>query len=241
MNSPIIYQYQNNPISFDFGGEEKMINATEMIKGFPSKKINNFTRSKQTIEYIKVLESKTQKSVLLINHGGNNAGTWMHEKLALKFAAWLSPSFELWVYDKIDELVKTGRTELNNVLPTTYADALRQLADKVEENEQLRPKAEYTDKVLQSSSTYTITQIAKELGYRSGKALNNILESKGIQYKQSGSWLLCADYCGKDYTSFRTHEKTNIDTGEVKTYSNTVWTETGRNFIHSLLNQKQVA
>jgi hypothetical protein len=26
------------------------------------------------------------------------SGTWMHRILALKFAAWLSPKFELWVY-----------------------------------------------------------------------------------------------------------------------------------------------
>lgn len=25
-------------------------------------------------------------------------GSWMDEKLALKFAAWLSPRFELWVW-----------------------------------------------------------------------------------------------------------------------------------------------
>jgi len=29
----------------------------------------------------------------------------MHRKLALKFAAWLSPEFELWVYDRIEELL----------------------------------------------------------------------------------------------------------------------------------------
>lgn len=28
-------------------------------------------------------------------------GAWMDEKLALKFAAWPAPRFELWVFDKI--------------------------------------------------------------------------------------------------------------------------------------------
>jgi hypothetical protein len=33
----------------------------------------------------------------------------MDKKLALKFAVWLSPEFELWVYDRIQELLTTAR------------------------------------------------------------------------------------------------------------------------------------
>lgn len=33
------------------------------------------------------------------------SGTWMHRVLALKFAAWLDPEFELWVYCTIDKLM----------------------------------------------------------------------------------------------------------------------------------------
>ena len=36
----------------------------------------------------------------------------MHRILALKFAAWLSPSFELWVYITIDRILNTQRKEL---------------------------------------------------------------------------------------------------------------------------------
>ncbi|WP_020532586.1 KilA-N domain-containing protein [Flexithrix dorotheae] len=28
-----------------------------------------------------------------VRKGGSNQGTWIHEKLVLKFAAWLSPEF----------------------------------------------------------------------------------------------------------------------------------------------------
>ena len=38
----------------------------------------------------------------------------MDEKLALKFAAWLNPEFELWVYDKIYELLTTGQASMKN-------------------------------------------------------------------------------------------------------------------------------
>lgn len=36
---------------------------------------------------------------------GRYGGTWMHELLALKFAAWLNPHFELWVYETIHKLM----------------------------------------------------------------------------------------------------------------------------------------
>lgn len=34
-----------------------------------------------------------------------NVGTFMHRILALKFAAWLNPTFELWVYSTIEKLL----------------------------------------------------------------------------------------------------------------------------------------
>ena len=33
------------------------------------------------------------------------SGTWMHRILALKFAAWLDPDFEVWVYSTIESLL----------------------------------------------------------------------------------------------------------------------------------------
>jgi hypothetical protein len=32
-------------------------------------------------------------------------GTWMHRVLALKFAAWLDPSFEVWVFETADKII----------------------------------------------------------------------------------------------------------------------------------------
>ena len=33
------------------------------------------------------------------------SGLWFHRVLALKFAAWLNPEFEVWIYITIDELL----------------------------------------------------------------------------------------------------------------------------------------
>lgn len=53
------------------------------------------------------------------------------------------------------------------------------------ELKQLEPKARYTDEVLQSTSTYTMTQVAKEFGM-SAITLERILKEKKVMFRQSG-------------------------------------------------------
>jgi len=60
-------------------------------------------------------------------------GTWMNETLALKFAAWLNPKFELWVYGKIKELLLTGKTELNSK-PDLDIKTLEFVFQKIKDN-----------------------------------------------------------------------------------------------------------
>lgn len=95
------------------------------------------------------------------------------------------------------------------------------------------PKVNYVDKVLTSKTTYPITLIAKELGMTAVK-LNKLLHEKGVQYKYCGSWLLYAKYDHKGYTKTKTTMFMG-NHGEERTTVQTVWTELGRAFIHSLL------
>jgi phage antirepressor YoqD-like protein len=100
------------------------------------------------------------------------------------------------------------------------------------ENEALAPKAEYTDKVLQSTTTYTMTQVAKEFGM-SAHAFSEKLHKKGVLFNQSGQWMLYAKYQNSGYAKPRTHQYTKSD-GTTGTNTITVWTETGRKFLHEL-------
>ncbi len=99
------------------------------------------------------------------------------------------------------------------------------------------PKVDYHDKVLTSTSTYTVTQIAKEFGF-GAETLNRKLHERGVQYKQSGQWLLYAKYQDKGYIKTITRQYTGA-TGQTHTSQHTVWTETGRKFIHQLLTSDQ--
>ncbi|MBO9613389.1 MAG: phage antirepressor KilAC domain-containing protein [Dyadobacter sp.] len=127
-------------------------------------------------------------------------------------------------------------------LPTTHAEALRQLAEKVEseerllkENAELRPKAAYTDMVLSSVDEWTTTTIAKGLGL-SAIQLNNLLCQMQVQYRHDGSFVLYARYQNKGLAKQRTFPFISRSTNETRTRTYLVWTETGKEFIHRLLN-----
>ncbi len=136
---------------------------------------------------------------------------------------------------KIDEVLSDPDTiiRLATQLKEERAEKERlELQNQMQET-QLKlsaPKTEYFDTVLQSNSTHTTNQIAKELGM-SAITLNKKLRSMGIQYLQSGQWLLSYKYQNKGYTKTRTHHYTD-SLGREQTNIITVWTEIGRLQIH---------
>ena len=103
----------------------------------------------------------------------------------------------------------------------------------------LQPRADYADHVLDSISCFTVTQIGKELNM-TGHDLNMLLCRMGIQYVQSGQYLLYANYARQGLAKNRNFEYHSAD-GELKTKTYLVWTERGRNFIHQLVGSPQIA
>lgn len=104
-----------------------------------------------------------------------------------------------------------------------------------EEIKTLAPKAQYTDEVLQSTSTYTLTQVAHDLGLRSVHALTRILMEKKILFRQSGQWQPTAKVATKGYFDTRTAKYVKSD-NSIGTSISTVITESGRQFLHTLIN-----
>lgn len=147
--------------------------------------------------------------------------------------------FKRWVTSEVlPSIRKTGSYSV----PRTFAQALRLAAEqqeKIEEQQKLleiqAPKVEYHDAVLASVSTYTTTQIAKEMGM-SATALNKKLHELGVQYYQNGSWLLYAKYQDKGFTESETI-KFNSKKGDTITKMVFKWTEEGRKFIHEKIKK----
>lgn len=152
-----------------------------------------------------------------------------------------------------EELERQAQLE-TKAIPQSYKEALIALVKEIEANEiarqkiqileseteqqkraiaHLAPKAEYTDAVLQSTSTYTLTQIAHDLGMRSVHVLTDWLYKAGVLYKQSGQWQPTAKCASLGYFSTRTARYVKSD-NTIGTSMSTVITEQGRQYLHQL-------
>ena len=103
---------------------------------------------------------------------------------------------------------------------------------------ELKPKADYTDRILKSKSTMTATAIAKDYGM-SAIEFNKILHDLKIQYKQSGQWFLYEKYQRCGYTHSKTTEYIRSD-GSVGSSLNTEWTQKGRLFLYNKLKENGI-
>ncbi|MCT3050430.1 phage antirepressor [Leuconostoc mesenteroides] len=103
----------------------------------------------------------------------------------------------------------------------------------LQQNNELKPKADYTDLILSNKTLVTITFIAKDYGM-SGSAMNKLLHALGVQYSQSGVWLLYAKHQTKGWTQSETTEVVKKD-GTKKLVMNTKWTQKGRLGLYELL------
>lgn len=193
----------------------------------------------------------------------NGGGTWMHEDVALEFARWLSPRFAIWCNDQIKMLLKHGVVATDNKIEEFLANpdlaiqaftALKQereksriLESQVYEKEshievleceikQAVPKVQYHDQVMSSDGLLTTTQIAKNYGWSAIK-LNNILKSLGVQFKQSGNWVLYQKYADKGFAKLVPYPYPKAD-GTTGTSYELKWFEIGKKFIHNLLKSE---
>lgn len=122
------------------------------------------------------------------------------------------------------------------VAQSKIAERDRLIAEKQKQIEILEPKAEYTDDVLNSKGLFSVNQIAGDFGL-SAQELNKKLKELGVQYKQSGQWLLYSKYRGKGYL-----ESATCTIGKENKYSKmySKWTQKGRMFIYELLKKEGI-
>ena len=106
----VTFKYNEHQIEFDFSDENLKVNATQMAKAF-SKDVSDFFANDSTKKFVTTCLNNRNSGYLKIENeedlfiSKQNTGTWMHRILALKFAAWLDPEFELWVYSTVDRIV----------------------------------------------------------------------------------------------------------------------------------------
>jgi len=107
----IHFIYNGKKVDFQpTNANDLMVNATQMAKIF-GKRVDVFLKVDHVNEFINALKLTPfggRSTPLLeeeILQTVNGVGTWMHRILALKFAAWLDPFFEVWVFTTVDKIL----------------------------------------------------------------------------------------------------------------------------------------
>jgi prophage antirepressor-like protein len=169
--------------------------------------------------------------------GGNQQMTIINEsglyKLMFTSRKPDAEKFTDWVTEEVlPSIRKHGAYMTDVVLERTLHDPdyMIGLLTALKEEKQKRVEVEKTNHILMHvNKTYTATEIAKELGFKSATALNKDLEQKRIQFKQNNTWVFYSKYADKGYVEIKQEV---LDNGKVIYHRR--FTQLGREFLLKL-------
>ncbi|HGF7676963.1 TPA: phage antirepressor KilAC domain-containing protein [Enterococcus faecium] len=167
--------------------------------------------------------------------------------------------YSLILKSKLPSAKKFKRWVTSEVLPTIrkhgmYAtddllnnpDLLIEVATKLKEERTLRlvaeqkvaemqPKADYYDRILNNKGLVTVSTIAKNYGM-SAVSFNKLLHELGIQFNQSGTWLLYSKFQDKGYTHIEPFDYEDKN-GNRQVKTRMKWTQKGHIFLYETLKK----
>lgn len=132
MNSIQNLSFNSVTVSFRQDG---FLNASAVAKHF-GKAPKDYLKSEQTQQYIAALAENLSKGrkipleenqLVIVKHGGNQSGTWLHPKLAIHFARWLDPRFAVWCDEQIEHIL-SGSLKLEAHSMALSAQNIRRLS-----------------------------------------------------------------------------------------------------------------
>ena len=251
MNELQVFNFENHEV------RSLVINSEPWFVGKDVADVLGYKNQRDAISNHVDSEDKNTVAIHDGNTRGNPNQTIINESglysLVLSSKLPSAKKFKRWVTSEVlPALRKKGSYSIQPTLPKTYKEALIELVAQVEANEklelenkmkdqqlnELKPKADYYDQILQSKSLVLISQIAKDYGY-GAPTMNKKLHELGVQYKQGGQWLLYSKYQNKGYTHSRTINITRSD-GRSDVRMQTEWTQKGRLFLYELLKKNGI-
>tara|TARA_R110002049_G_scaffold79344_3_gene202123 strand:- start:400 stop:1125 length:726 start_codon:yes stop_codon:yes gene_type:complete len=138
--------------------------------GTKSKTPSEWARLKSTQELVSELSDQNgdSRSALKINNGGVNQGTFAHELLAISYAGWISPKFQL----QVNQAFLDSKKPSNEPIAELSRMEILKIAMEAEEEkqkllshiEEVKPKVEFHDQVVAAPDCISVAQAAKILG-----------------------------------------------------------------------------
>ncbi|MDM8567606.1 KilA-N domain-containing protein [Candidatus Halobeggiatoa sp. HSG11] len=193
------------------------LDATAMCK-INGKRWFDYYRTKETQSFLIALSKSTglpiesqngnsrfgeNKGLVEIIRGGNNAGTWIHSKVAIYLAIWCSPEFAVLVTDWIYELLTKGSVSLK-------PEPTQEIAEYVKINADILEGFGITGTAKQNALNNSIKD---KFGYDVIKNLNTKAQQTELQ--QSESLLLIPSDIAKR-TGLRSARQVNLKLIELK-------------------------
>lgn len=166
-------------------------------------------------------------------------------KLAFKANNALAEKFQDWLATEVlPQIRKHGMYATDELLDNP--DLLIEVATKLKEERTLRliaeqrvnelqPKADYYDRILNNKGLVTVSTIAKNYGM-SAVSFNKLLHELGIQFNQSGTWLLYSKFQDKGYTHIEPFDYEDKN-GNPQVKTRMKWTQKGHIFLYETLKK----
>jgi anti-repressor protein len=153
--------------------------------------------------------------------------------------------FKRWVTSEVlPQIRKHGMYATDELLDNP--DLLIEVATKLKEEKTLRliaeqrvnelqPKADYYDRILNNKGLVTVSTIAKNYGM-SAVSFNKLLHELGIQFNQSGTWLLYSKFQDKGHTHIEPFDYEDKN-GNLQVKTRMKWTQKGHIFLYETLKK----
>lgn len=144
--------------------------------------------------------------------------------------------FQDWVCDEVlPSIRKHGIYATDSFVDQALSDPdhMIRVLEKFRDERAKRIEAEKTVNILTHvNKNYTVTEIAKEAGFKSATALNKWLHEKNVQYKQNKTWIPYSKFSQLGYFDIKQEV---LDNGHI-IYHRRI-TQMGREFILKLIEK----
>lgn len=235
MNELIQFKFEKSPIRVTDEDGEPWFVAKDICKALDIK-WTSYTLKSIKDDWKGVLKIDTpggKQSVMIVNQ----TAAW---KLAFRSKTKQAEAFTDWIAGELlPTLAQYGSYQIEQS-PEEQALILANAVIKQQALiDEMKPKAEYVDKLLSSESSFPITIIAKQLD-TTAVQLNRFLRDQGIIFSCNRTWVLKSKYQKKGLDHIRVHTKDFEKDGitVVRTFNNINWTERGRRFIINLWHEE---